>query len=142
VLFSKAQDTLKQYPIAKHGDAYTIPNGVMVIGADAFCKTRLTSVAIPNSVKTIRDGAFGESGLTSVTIPRSVEYIGNVAFSDCYQLNSVTCLNRVPPIVENDDAFDFCEARPVTATLYVPAGSANAYKRAPGWRILKNILWK
>jgi hypothetical protein len=143
VLFNKAKDTLIKYPGGKQG-AYTIPGSVNTIGDDAFAFCAgLKSVEIPNSVKTIDVGAFAGSGLTAVTIPSSVKSIMSMAFEDCYHLTSVTSLNRVPPVVEKDDAFNLNGAnRPITATLYVPTGSANAYRRATGWRVFKNISWK
>ncbi len=58
VLFDKSQTTLIEYPEAKAG-SYTVPNGVINIGALAFCFCgSLTSVTIPNSVTNIADYAF------------------------------------------------------------------------------------
>jgi hypothetical protein len=150
VLFNKAQDTLMQYPGAKQGDAYTIPNSVKTIGEYAFSNAGLTSIIIPNSVTTIGLGAFGTcAGLTSVIIPKSVTIIGDWAFANCRSLTSVTSLNPVPPRIRQDfnevsHVFIIYDEdgrfAPKTDTLYVPKTSITAYKQASGWKNFKEIL--
>ena len=65
VLFDKTFTTLIQYPPAKSGSSYTIPNTVTTIGDFAF---------------------MGNINLTSVTIPASVNRIGDHAFNSCANL--------------------------------------------------------
>ena len=65
--------------------AYTIPDGITQICAEAFygC-TSLTSVVIPNNVVSIGNVAFfGCSSLTSVVLPNSVTEIDDYAFENC-----------------------------------------------------------
>jgi hypothetical protein len=58
-LFDKGQTTLIQYPSAKAGTSYTIPNTVTSIGDFAFDRcSSLARVTIPNSVTSIGDGAL------------------------------------------------------------------------------------
>ena len=89
VLFNKDKTTLVQCPGAFA--AYTIPNSVTSIGADAFSYCRsLTSVTIPDSVTSIGESSFYKcTSLTSVTIPDSVTIIGGSAFFDCDNLTDV-----------------------------------------------------
>jgi hypothetical protein len=133
VLFDKGQTTLMQYPYAKAGASYTIPNSVTNIADSAFsgCQsltsltipnsvtsignytfsecTSLTSITIPNGVNSIGDSAFYFCySLTNVTIPASVTSIGHSAFSDCYGLHSVTIPNSVTSI--GDGAFYDCDS--------------------------------
>ncbi len=68
VLFNKDKTELVQYPVGKTSPAYSIPNGVTTICANAFytCKT-LEKITIPTSVTAIGRGAFNAcSNLTTV----------------------------------------------------------------------------
>ncbi|MBN2864911.1 MAG: leucine-rich repeat domain-containing protein [Thiotrichales bacterium] len=97
VLFDKAKTGLVQYPTAKVGLSYEIPNSVTRIEDSAFADCKgLTSVTIPNSVISIGYNAFQNCmGLISVTIPNSVKTLGNNAFKYCKGLISVTISNSV-----------------------------------------------
>ena len=70
------------------GGDVVIPDGVTVIGTDAFEKCAgLESVTMPDSVREIRWRAFkGCSSLESITIPDSVTEIGSKAFEGCIKL--------------------------------------------------------
>ena len=136
-----------------------IPNSVTEIGNSAFSGCRgLTSVIIPNSVTSIGDSAFRDcSSLTSVTIPNSVTKIGSYAFFGCSSLTSVTIGNSVTSI--GNDAFvnpslstviskienpfnipqnTFSNNTFLNATLYIPVGTIDKYKKTAGW---KNFLF-
>ena len=132
VLYSKDKNTLITCPQGKTGSV-TIPNSVTIIGEEAFsCCEGLTSVTIPNSVTSIGNEAFENcTGLTSVTIPSSVTSIGNSVFSNCYRLKSMTVEATTPPLCGYLGMSDI--------SLYVPAGSIDAYKAADEWKRFKNI---
>ncbi len=91
VLFNKDKTVLVQYPIAKAGNTYTIPNSVDSIGNRAFqlCST-LTQITIPENVTKIGEWAFAGSALTQATVPGSVTSIGIGAFQECSELTEVT----------------------------------------------------
>ena len=102
VLFEKATRTLICYPMGKSQSIYAIPQGIQVIGDDAFysCKS-LTSITIPDSVTTIGNSAFsGCDSLTEITIPDSVTAIGEGAFYSCDRLTSITIPDSVTTIGE------------------------------------------
>ncbi len=101
-------DTYLVEAVDKTLSSYTIKEGTIFIGSDAFNRcTGLTSVTIPNSVTSIGMNAFEDcSGLTSVTIPNSVTNIGSMAFSNCSSLTSVMIPNSVTSIA--DYAFEDC----------------------------------
>ncbi len=115
----------------------TIGNSVTSIGVNAFygC-SGLTSVTIGNSVTSIGVNAFyGCSGLTSVTIGNSVTSIGGWAFDGCSGLTAIYCKAKTPPSI-GDYAFSGVSTM---LTLYVPIGSAYAYRAAKGWNDFTNI---
>lgn len=72
VLYEKMGDSrrLLQYPAAKTGTAYTIPQSVSAINAYAFYGSALTSLVVPSTVTSIAPGAFaGMNALTSLEVP-------------------------------------------------------------------------
>lgn len=99
VLFSKDKTVLIQYPTGKTGDKYIIPNGVKIIGDDAFAKSSLKDIEIPNSVTDINSGAFyGCVNLEQLDIPSSVEKIDDSAFWGCKNLSisKYYCYKGIP----------------------------------------------
>lgn len=141
----------------------SIPNSVTSIGIEAFayCKS-LSSITIPNSVTSIGYWTFYEcSALTSISIPNSVTTIGECAFANCYSLTSVTIGNSVTSI--DKYAFKYCfnirelyswNILPPKCTpgynpfenmntkhvkVFVPEGTADAYKYSEGWYNLVNF---
>ena len=108
ILFDKNKTILIQYPSAKQGVSYIIPNSITSIGDDAFgyC-LKLTDVVIPNSVTSIGYGAFGSCAyLTSITIPNSVTSLDGYAFGNCQNLTNVSIGNKVTLLPSQ--AFDGC----------------------------------
>ena len=139
----------------------SIPNSVTKIDSGAFHNcTGLTSIFLPNNLTFIGDYSFGNcTGLLSVTIPDKVTTIDNSAFYGCYNMTSVSILSSDVEI--KSLAFMYCnklstvicysEQVPQTnnlafldiesnITLYVPAGSVDAYKAAEPWNKFKEIL--
>jgi len=121
VFFDKAQTALLQYPAAKAGSRYTIPNGVTSVGYDAFLDCynlinitipttvtslgdyaffqdlNLTGITLPSGLTHIGEGTFDQcSNLTSITIPAGVTSIGNYAFMDCSRLASAVFMGSAP----------------------------------------------
>jgi len=116
----------------------TIPESIESIGEDAFLGCRgLTSFDVPNGVKTIGSGAFFEcTGLTTFTIGCNVEKIGNEVFDCCENMKSLYS-NIVEPFYVEEGAFrDLVEE----CTLYVPAGTKEAYKSTYYWCLFQNIV--
>jgi hypothetical protein len=99
VLFNKDRTTLILCPGGKRG-SYSIPNGVAVIGNQAFTYcTGLTNVTIPYGVTSIGIYAFsGCWSLNSARMPDSVTSIGRQAFGGCGKMISVTIPKGVTTI--------------------------------------------
>ena len=92
VLFTKDMTTLVRYPAYSERTTYSVPDGVEVIGVNAFSGSfRLTDITLPESVTTIKDGAFSVcTGLLSMTLPKNVKTIEDGAFSECEKLARFT----------------------------------------------------
>lgn len=110
---------------------------VTSIGKEAFYDCRsLTNINIPNSVNSIGSKAFAYcSDMTSVTLGTSVTSIGSYAFTSCPSITTVSSLNSIPPVVSmNDDTYPFFDTEiEQTATLHVPEGCADSYRKSPYW---------
>ena len=109
-----------------------IPEGVTNIGERAFfnCEN-LASVTLPESLTRIEQDVFSScKRLEEITIPANVSYIGHAAFFNC-DLKKVTVLAETPPILEDNSSISG-----TVQTVYVPAGSVEAYKNAEYWRDL------
>ena len=110
--------------------ATVIPESVTSIGDDAFRESQqLSSFMIPNWIYSIGERTFMFGGLESVTIPSSVVSIGALAFAWNNKLESVIVESKTPLII-SDNVFTDQQ----NMTLYVPAGSINAYKAADYWK--------
>ena len=94
-----------------------------------------TSV-IPNGIEAIGVKAFRDmTKLFSVIIPNSVTAIGDNAFDGCDRLTSVTVGNKTPFTISKS-----VFSNRSNATLYVPAGSREAYQAAGYWKEFKEII--
>ena len=118
-----------------------IPTSVKVIEAGAFpyCIS-LRSIKLPPSLERIEGGdvgAFDFSALQYVSIPSSVTFIGENAFVWCQQLKSVKVGWEQPLAVP---ANTFANTPLENVTLYVPAGTMDAYASAEVWRDFGNIV--
>ena len=115
----------------------TIPNSVTTIGRHVFyyCDG-LTSITIPSSVKLVDYYAFWNChNLTSITICSSGTKMREGVFDGCYRIQTIYCLDPVPPYLESffsSDVYNY-------AILHVPVGSGEVYSTAFGWRNFKRI---
>ena len=68
-----------------------IPDGVALIGENAFKNSTLTSIDIPGSVTSIESKAFNScANLISIKLPDSVTAMGTAVFEGCSNLADVT----------------------------------------------------
>lgn len=139
VLFNKDKTTLYQYPCAKIGDIYhipdsvtdiyhyafyhsapkivAIPEGVTYIGHNAFGNCHnLKNIIIPGSVTTIDGWAFADSALCRIIIHEGLTTIGDYAFNDT-SLSDITLPSTVTSI--GSDAFWDCTG---LKSITIPTG--------------------
>ena len=123
-----------------------IPDGITRIGEGAFFwNLRLRKINIPSTVTRIEKHAFDSAPLDSIDIPAGVTFIGRNAFWNNCNLQKVYARPIIPPVTTewtNGGApylpFHSCPME--TAILYVPKGSADAYRTSMVFSEFKNIV--
>ena len=130
-------------------DSSTKTASVTYTGSSSSDNTYSGDITIPASVNysgttysvtSIGERAFyGCTGLTSITIPSSVTSIGEYAFQNCTGLTSIIACKKEPSKY-NCHARAFDNVPYSSVTLYVPAGSASAYRALEPWSNFSNIV--
>lgn len=87
-------------------DTLVLPDGIEVIGDNAFETAYFNTIVIPDSVTEIGNSAFARSTVRNVNIPESVTKIGNEAFGECKNLGDIV----VPESVTEFGTDMFCSA--------------------------------
>lgn len=90
VLFSRDGTRLISYPYGRTNSFYRVPDGVTVIGRQAFGWNKyLTEIELPDSLQKIEEDAFRGLSITQITIPKNVQEIDGSALFDCEKLSAV-----------------------------------------------------
>jgi hypothetical protein len=79
----------------------------------------------------------GCSNLKTVTIPATIKAIDHISFFDCTSLTSFVMLSSNPYTAIGDP---FTSSSKVNCTLYVPAGTKEAFAAVPSWQGFKEII--
>ncbi len=98
--------------------------------------TRDYSLVIPETVDTISAYAIFGLPVTNIEIPSSVNYIGENAMCYLPKLKNIKCDGPIPPSVGKYGLYYYYNS----ATLTVPKGSIELYRRAPYWSLFKHIV--
>ena len=122
-----------------------IPDGITRIGEGAFFwNLRLRKINIPSTVTRIEKNAFDSAPLDSIDIPAGVTFIGRNAFWNNCNLKKVYSRPAIPPVTNEwtgeSSYLPFESSSTSTATLYVPKGSADAYRASEVFSEFKNIV--
>lgn len=145
----------------------SLPATVMSIAYGAFykCKASTITFAEGSVLRTIANYGFAYAGMTSLALPEGLTSVGGEAFVGCYELTNVvlpttltslpksafsacsyirnfTCKTATPPScsLSNDPFENVMDAFFPMMTLYVPAGSAEAYRAHEVWSRFGNIV--
>lgn len=121
-----------------------IPDKITRIGEGAFFwNLRLSKINIPSTVTRIEKHAFDSAPLDSIDIPAGVTFIGRNAFWNNRNLKKVYSRPITPPKTNEPTAISpylpFLHSAD-EATLYVPKGSADAYRASEVFSEFKNIV--
>ena len=120
-----------------------IPDGVTRIGKGAFeLNFSLRKINIPSSVTYIAENAFACAHLDSIDIPAGVTFIGRGAFWKCDRLKKVYSRPVIPPVTNawSPSHLPFESDATETCTLFIPKGSADAYRASEVFSGFKNIV--
>lgn len=131
VHFPRSMREVPPYCFSGCGSLHTIGlhEGIVSLKRDAFGGALLDSITFPSTLTTIERGVFWDcKRLKKIHIPSSVTRIGDFVFWGC---DSIT-----------DVYVDCSEPLPITnifqnlkgVKLHVPSGSADAYRKAEGWK--------
>ena len=122
-----------------------IPEGITRIGNNAFWwDPCLRKVDLPSTLTRIESFAFDSDPLDSIDIPAGVTWIGHNAFWNNRNLKKVYTRPVIPPSTHDSIQppyylpFHFCSTE--TAILYVPKGSADAYRASVVFSEFQNIV--
>jgi len=110
-----------------------VPASVKIIDNNVFAyNPDLTEVVLYEGLEKILHQAFMSCGLKSVTLPSILIGLDTKAF--WYNpLEKVTSL-MTQPFAIYDDTFEPSYGQAPTATLYVPEGKVEVYKKKNGWK--------
>ena len=97
-------------------------------------KTSLKHISLPQVAEVMSMACYGCSALEEVVIPEGTTKIGGQAFYECRALTDVYCRAGVPPLL-GIQVFEGTSIK----NLYVPEGSADAYREAEGWSLFEHI---
>lgn len=100
---------------------------------------RLQRIILPDGVETIGVMAFAHSLLKNITLPASVKTLGDGCFMGCDRIQWIHSKATVPPVWEAT-AEGVYPGIPNSVPVYVPAGSADAYRTAPGWSYFTTFI--
>ena len=96
----------------------------------------VTSIEIPATIRKVGSYAFASTAIRTMTLPAAVTEVDMALFSRCDSLKTITSLATVPP--KAPTALSIGLNTP-WVTVYVPAGSVDAYKAADGWSLFVHI---
>lgn len=106
-------------------------------GAFFYC-TGLNFIEIPTYMSTIYDSTFYSNvSISQFIIPENIKHIEDSAFGECICVKEYHFLSVAPPSLGGANVFFRI---PSDCIIYVPKGSAEAYKTATNWTIVADHI--
>ncbi|MCM1296061.1 MAG: leucine-rich repeat protein [Muribaculaceae bacterium] len=103
----------------------------------SFSETLIEKLIIGDNIEIINDKAsIGCQHLKYVSIGKNVSHIGAEAFSGCPLIETVVCMAKEPPTLD-DSAFNNVDY--THCVVEVPEESIELYRNASGWRTFRSI---
>ncbi len=119
-------------------ESVVVPETVTVLNMDCFsgCSS-LVNVTLPESLEEIRRRCFWNcTSLQKIKLQGNLKNIGFVAFLNDENLRTITTMAVEPPEIEMEEGF---RNVPQDAIVYVPKGTVEAYRAAPGWNYFSDF---
>ncbi len=120
VLYSKDGRILLRYPGARQEDSFTVPEGVKVIGRQAFWHSSdgvpeygPREIILPEGVTVLRELAFSGCAMEQIRLPSTLKRVDACAFE-----NTLLCEIELPQGLEDIGACAFRETK--LSTLRIP----------------------
>ena len=117
---------------------------VLIRKSDNVVFGACSSSVLPEGVVALEEDLYAyHHNVETIVIPSTVTNIGNYAFAWCKILTSITFLNETPATLGR--SYEYGQFKPYwenppQLTIYVPAGSVNAYKTAAGWSEYADLI--
>ena len=90
-LIEKCSQRIIAFPLGKAVGTLEIPDGILMIGEDAFCCAMISEIVLPDSVRMIDCCAFCNMPyLKSIRLSSNLMVIGSGCFAGSYRLNHLT----------------------------------------------------
>lgn len=124
-------------PAGNETAVFNLAPGTQVVGDQALRESLITEFHAGKGLHTLDVNALSTcKNLTTVELPATLETVRESAFQSCDALASLTVKAKNPPVCLSI----FADAAYANATLYVPRGSAQAYKAAAGWSGFSKVV--
>ena len=113
-----------------------LPSSLEIVDTNAFARTTFTGIVeIPHNISKLSSVFYECIHLEGVILPEGIECLDG-EFYGCYQLNTIVCNAKIPPII---DEYTFNGVSKDNFVLEVPESSVADYALAPNWNEFKRI---
>lgn len=123
--------TIKLYNLELDNNA--IPDKAFWKGEyeDSNSSKGLRRILLRGDIEVIGEMSFNGCDFEYITLPASVQSLGLASCYNWDRIKWIYSMPETPPVCEDGDAFG--GLTPKSTPIYVPVGSAEAYRAAPGW---------